>query len=538
MRESGIAGFVFMVCLSLLLSAESAAQGNLQNQGGPVMVNPRVHLIFWLPPGDHLRNDGGTTLTDESDRAVVGQFIQDLGGSAYFNIANQYCGSNGCPGTVSLASTTVYTAAYPESIQSSDIVTAVLSNMSPSEAGGGLSDFYAVFLAAGVTQQGQENYHLFFYLNGTSTPVIYALVVGGTQGPSFEDDTLPTSPNGVVDLYITNLAHELMESVTDPLVETQEGQIVNPAWMDPTVPIGNSEIADKCETSGGTQQPPDGADLVIGYGDRYLVQQMWSNGALDPTHFGLGSCQMSNPAVTRLIPQSGPNGGGTYVLVEGGIFDTSGGTQVTFAGTPATTASCPVTNFCIAVSPPNIPYGPENGAVFPYSAAAPVNVTVGDYTSATQEPLAVTFPTVFAYEPGPACQGTIACPSAQVGEPPNLTVACPSEVYFWDQEGHFVGSGTSFTQRTNDPGDGVYACQCQVQGHRICARRGCCPPGAGSSCTFFPATVPPSQWCGKAPPPPPPPLTCNRIPRPRSGCSAGDVGWKCCSGLWHCGLCD
>jgi hypothetical protein len=87
--------------LCALLPTAIARAGNVENchgnvnghcTPGPVLIEPTVHFIFWLPPGEHLRPNGNS-FSDGNDMSLMAEFINDLGSTAYFNIVRQYCGS-------------------------------------------------------------------------------------------------------------------------------------------------------------------------------------------------------------------------------------------------------------------------------------------------------------------------------------------------------------------------------------------------------------------------------------------------------------
>src|SRR5947209_6627113 len=60
---------------------------NLLYLGGPVMGDPTVYTIFWLPSGRHFEPDAAR---DAAYEGTITDFIQELDGSPYFKVLGQY----------------------------------------------------------------------------------------------------------------------------------------------------------------------------------------------------------------------------------------------------------------------------------------------------------------------------------------------------------------------------------------------------------------------------------------------------------------
>ena len=153
---------------------------------------------------------------------------------------------------------------------------------------------YLLITAAGITQGGSTSkapcasycgWHTFTTLAGVGT-VKYGWVGDASSSSTCMSSCAAqlTSPNpdggggggGGADAMISVIAHEIVETVTDPTLST---------WYDTT----GAENADKCSwTFGATTMSTNGALSNVAFGNRsYLVQRNWANRA--PS----GGCGMS-----------------------------------------------------------------------------------------------------------------------------------------------------------------------------------------------------------------------------------------------------
>ncbi|MDQ1378694.1 MAG: hypothetical protein QOE15_2867, partial [Acidimicrobiaceae bacterium] len=69
---------------------------DLVQGSGPVMTNPVIYNVFWLPAGQHYESDNLAT-SDTRYENLLNRFAQDVGGNDFYNIVTQYSGSNGTP---------------------------------------------------------------------------------------------------------------------------------------------------------------------------------------------------------------------------------------------------------------------------------------------------------------------------------------------------------------------------------------------------------------------------------------------------------
>lgn len=247
------------------------------------------YAIFWLPSGfdfDTPATDTGyPKASDEGYESLVDGFLSDLTDTSYFDIVQQYTDSSGAPGlATSFGGSWVDTSPYPNSegtfsnpLQDSDIQAEVAKAMAVNgwKADNG-DNVFIVFTGLNVYScatdecftNGYCSYHSAFGA-ADGENVVYAYVPDpGSAGASFCMATNVTglpAPNGAAfaDSAVNLVAHELFESVTDP--------VFNGWYFQDT----SHEIADECVWKFG-QVASDGADITLN-GHRYLVQEMWSN---------------------------------------------------------------------------------------------------------------------------------------------------------------------------------------------------------------------------------------------------------------------
>jgi hypothetical protein len=304
----------------ILAAAVCSTRGdaaNLQLLGGPTMQGPvKIYLIFWQPPGvifDNAPRDGVGNF-----KSLMARMLADISGSDYLNIVTQYpstCSSNanGCAlknvaGAVTLAGSWTDTRAYPvhsglilprrgqggtqtDPLTDADIQAEVLRAISQNNwtndanseffvitgafkaktigsiksktIGGGLNPVEECF-GINCTFKGAVQfcgYHWSFSSNGST--FLYSYLSDASFSSAGCSENLTSATNGQLtsDREVALFSHELFESLTDPLVNT------NQAWADPTT-TNNPEIGDLCN-----QQPGS----VSMNGNNYAVQQQWSN---------------------------------------------------------------------------------------------------------------------------------------------------------------------------------------------------------------------------------------------------------------------
>jgi hypothetical protein len=323
-------------------STGSATASDLLNyNGGPVMTG-QTH-IYYIYYGDWS--------VDPNAAGILSTFANNLNGSAYYNILTQYSSGSGnsaafITNSVVLSGTanSTYTAANPTNLSDSDIqgiVQAAISNHSlPLDANG----VYFVLTAPGVGESSGFlssycGWHTAAFLNNTWVKYAFVGDAGNNSGCSVQ---FGNSPNGdpPVDAMISVLAHELSETVTDPILN---------AWYD----ASGNEIGDKCAWNFGTTfTAPNGstANATLG-GFDYLIQQEFSNASdscvmtyASTPDYALSVSPGSQSAVqgtttgsytVTITPTSGFSGSVNLSL--SGL--PSGATASGFSANPATTTS-------------------------------------------------------------------------------------------------------------------------------------------------------------------------------------------------------
>ncbi|MFL6238483.1 MAG: hypothetical protein ACJ735_03170 [Actinomycetes bacterium] len=242
----------------------------LQYNGGPVQqAGTTDYVVFWEPTG---------STVSSSYNSLITRFFNDVGGSTLYGVATQYYqGSNQqhIVNSAHLGGTWVDTSAYPSSsLSDADIQAEAAKAISTNAWSKGINTEVFVFLAKGENQCQSSGtcafttycaYHGSFNAGGVTEPYAVMPYDGtnlsgcGTQGAN--------SPNNDQDsdAEISTTSHELMETVTDPLLN---------AWYDTT----GSEIGDKCAYTYGSTAA-NGSNITMN-GHPYIVQEEFSNAQL------------------------------------------------------------------------------------------------------------------------------------------------------------------------------------------------------------------------------------------------------------------
>jgi hypothetical protein len=288
--------------------ASAQSSGNLINSNQPVMQNTtRAFFIYWLPTGIVLDTSAGDTVGNY--KTLMSRFAGDAAGSSYLNIVTQYagvCGSSPCVlgnggDAFALGGAWTDTQAYPgnrgtraNALQDSDIqnevTRAIAQNSWSVDANSVFFVITGVFSSTGALveecQGGLFNnsctfnaycaYHDHFGSNGRD--IHYGYLSNASFNTAGCAEGISTGVNGQLasDREVVLMSHELVESITDPQVNT---------WLD----TAGNEIGDKCNQ----------ISAIVGMnGNSYNVQQQWSNAT--------GSCVSSfGPSVKFTILTDG-----------------------------------------------------------------------------------------------------------------------------------------------------------------------------------------------------------------------------------------
>lgn len=272
-------------------------QLNMTYHGGPVIHSAKVYLIGWLPTGTHWEA-GGSDRDDLYVEQLFSGFFQGIAPTPHYAIATQYPDQTGSgpANSVALSGQALYTAPFPRvPVMPADVTTAIAQVQSQMGWSSCADCIFFLDLPFNVQAAFEDDdtgfcgYHSFF--QGPSGQTFFALQSTGNC-PQNDFLTIP-HPNSVfVDQTTDTTAHELFETVTDPMLN---------AWFETNI---SGEIADKC-VSRYAPQNPDGSNLVFSSG-KFVVQQEWSNAQFNGAAFS--GCVMSFSRQTSTVSLfSSPN---------------------------------------------------------------------------------------------------------------------------------------------------------------------------------------------------------------------------------------
>lgn len=244
----------------------------LQYNGGPVEASgSKNYLIFWEPTGSTVASNYNSTLQ---------QFFGDVGGSSLYGVAHQYYQTAGSSNqnianSASVGGTWTDTTAYPSnSLSDAQIQNEVTKAITANNWATGVGSEFFVYLAKGENECMSRStcsfstfcaYHGDF-TSGSSTVLYAAMPYAGTDLSGCGIQSGGGTPNGAdTDAEISIASHELMETVTDPLLN---------AWFD----ASGAEIGDKCAYTYGPTGS-NGADITIN-SHPYIVQEEFDNSSL------------------------------------------------------------------------------------------------------------------------------------------------------------------------------------------------------------------------------------------------------------------
>lgn len=276
---------------------------------GPVMHDPVVYTVFWLPAGHHFE-PVGTADGDAAYERRVNRFVRDVGGSPYYALVSQYPDQEGPPGaSLALGGTDLDTTAYPNAgttadpLSDADVRAEVARAARRHGWAEDVNHLYLVYTGLDVAEcdggPGYCNmapgfrfcaYHFTFEDAGRQAQYAFMgdhALGGAATGPACgttPGDRVATDPDDDVtaDAQVSVTAHELAESVTDP---------TGGGWAGGA---GGGEIGDKCANQSSLRNAA-GADLYLN-GTAYSVQMLWSR--------SVAACAMSlcGTSVCRTLP--------------------------------------------------------------------------------------------------------------------------------------------------------------------------------------------------------------------------------------------
>lgn len=250
--------------------------------GGRVLTQPKVVAVFWATSVIYANGPTPGSVGDGTqDASLVGYFLSHLGGSNYWSILTTYTDSTGAPVQNSIPYTGYW--ANNVNVPPSDNFTIVSMQAIEQMLWTGFNQgkiqydsntIYAVFTAgntdlSGIFQSGRCARHT-AYADPSRGVVLVALMPRASSNGWCVLTTSSPNGDGAADVEVSNLAHELAEAVTDPLLGT--------GWTyDASSP--HQENADMCYGYYGAGIYPTGlggANVRIGIKD-FMIQTNWAN---------------------------------------------------------------------------------------------------------------------------------------------------------------------------------------------------------------------------------------------------------------------
>jgi hypothetical protein len=243
-------------------AATKGGSGNgINYHGGPLMLGTKNVYYIWY--GNWSGNSATTILTD---------FMQNLGGSPYFNINTSYYDGNNAhvANAITYSGSTTDSYSQGTSLSDAQIQTVVANAISSGKVPKDTNAVYFVLTSSDVTaSSGFCTQYCGWHTHGTiaGSDIKYSFVGNPDRCPS-SCAAQTTSPNGNAgaDGMASIIAHELEEATTDPDLN---------AWYDRR----GYENADKCAWTFGTEGTAgNGSKYNVTLGSRqYLIQQNWVN---------------------------------------------------------------------------------------------------------------------------------------------------------------------------------------------------------------------------------------------------------------------
>lgn len=253
--------------------------------GGPVMHSPAVYVIYWIPP--HLQ-DGTATSLSSSYQNIQSTMLREYFSHSLMNNNTQYYDTKHITNAGGLGGTYVDKSLYPGSdcfdpatvltngnncISDTDLQNEVTKVMGIKHWTGGGNKLFMVFTSFNEGQCAVSDtdcsyytycgYHSYF-VNSSNQDVIYS-------NQPYGDTTAcqvagAPSPNAFpqADTAATAAAHELTESITDPLLD---------AWFDSS----GFEIGDECAYYYGIALWDGGLATNQWDGHSFYIQTMYDN---------------------------------------------------------------------------------------------------------------------------------------------------------------------------------------------------------------------------------------------------------------------
>jgi len=329
-------------------------RGPIAYNGGTIMTQPRVYLIYWLPSNYHFEQPYNSTNAQASAEDthymdLMTQFTRDLNGSSYYNTVTQYWDSAAADnpqnsvtvaGTYQDTTSALPTACQistpdsttfcklPEPATGSKTDPLTLPDSIPSEINraiqsqgwpsGGQNNYFMLFTPYYVDDGsgGACGYHSAFSNNGgTSLNVVYGWVQDSSWDPPTQKNAgcVPTPMNNTVsnavignggNQYTANAGGDIYNDLADAEVSTLAHEIGEgvpdtdfntgkDAWIDPSVAQQQGEVGDLCDSTYPNYDSATNSNLALN-GRKYAAQALFSNlNAVTPANPNGNACVMS-----------------------------------------------------------------------------------------------------------------------------------------------------------------------------------------------------------------------------------------------------
>jgi len=286
-----------------LMDPLDGTSGGVSSHGGPVVHGLTTYVLFWDPAGSfssateqlvsgYLQNAAHDSGDATNVFSVAAQYADSTGNAGYqqsyggaFVDRDPYPSSGGCSTTIATATICLY-----DSQALSELESFVASNQLPT----GMNDVYViatpdtvVTCLDGSNQCSTNTYcGLHSFANDGSSTLLYVMLpftlldsAGDAKSCQEDGNANVQEPNGnpgFGDVALKTVTHELIETITDPLLN---------AWYD----ANGNEIADICNgitwnpdaflpIEGGSAADGTLYDQTIN-GAHYYLQSVWSNQA-------------------------------------------------------------------------------------------------------------------------------------------------------------------------------------------------------------------------------------------------------------------
>jgi hypothetical protein len=253
---------------------------DMEENGGPVMTGTvETFAIFY---GDFASANVGYSVTAQD---VVSNWLSDLNGTSYLNIASTYTAAPNGPVSTDVT--------FNGSYEVDDYLGPSLHDINiwqivqDTKDGGYLptvaNAIYFVFTAPGITEDSESIGACGWHSSVHSASTVYSWISSKQTCSDFAEES--PSGNPVGDAFTESGSHELFEALTDPYVDYEI------AYADPSK-SSQGEVADLCYGSEFV------GDL---HGDHFGLPAIWT--ILDPSHPWAGTCAQGFVSDTVAAPE-------------------------------------------------------------------------------------------------------------------------------------------------------------------------------------------------------------------------------------------